>query len=168
MINTAIIQPNSKNGKADTALPTGLGSNNSNRAVLGLLEKYQKDRLHFVQTVAEQALRDTNVDTLVQNSAILLLKPLLSDPVPSIQQSAAVAIGRLANHRSDIATEIINSGIMVQLVSSLEKQNVSLSFKYQNILIFACRDFTKRPPLLLFVLSLNILLNWHKLPWMWT
>jgi HEAT repeat protein len=45
------------------------------------------------------------------------------DPVPAIQQSAALAIGRLANHSEDIAESIIQNDIITQLIYSLSNQN---------------------------------------------
>ena len=103
--------------------PNGTPINSNNRTVLSLLEKYQKERLFFVQTVAEQTLRETNIDVLVQNGTISLLKPLLSDSVSSIRQSAAVALGRLANFSSDIATSVVESGILNELITALPSEN---------------------------------------------
>jgi hypothetical protein len=64
------------------------------RSILTMFDKYQKDRLHFAQQVAEIAGRESNIQTLVDTGVLALLRPLLSDPVPSVQQAAAVALGR--------------------------------------------------------------------------
>lgn len=64
------------------------------RAILISFEKFQKERLHFVQTVADHASREHNIEILQQAGVMQLLKPLLGDPVPAIQQAAAVALGR--------------------------------------------------------------------------
>ena len=55
-----------------------------------------------------------------------LLRPLLLDNVPSIQQSAALALGRLASYCDDLAEEIVSYEILPQLVYSLNEQNVIL------------------------------------------
>lgn len=55
-----------------------------------------------------------------------LLRPLLLDNVPSIQQSAALALGRLASYSDDLAEEIVSYEILPQLVYSLNEQNVNI------------------------------------------
>jgi len=57
-----------------------------------------------------------------------LLRPLLLDSVPSIQQSAALALGRLANYSDELAEAVVSNEILPQLVYSLSEQNVSLNF----------------------------------------
>ena len=54
-----------------------------------------------------------------------LLRPLLLDNVPSIQQSSALALGRLANHNDELAEAVVSGDILPQLVYSLAEQNVS-------------------------------------------
>ena len=53
-----------------------------------------------------------------------LLRPLLLDVVPTIQQTAALALGRLANHSDDLAEAVVKGDILPQLVYSLAEQNV--------------------------------------------
>ena len=57
-----------------------------------------------------------------------LLRPLLLDNVPSIQQSAALALGRLANYSDELAEAVVSNEILPQLVYSLSEQNVSYTF----------------------------------------
>ena len=64
-----------------------------------------------------------------------LLRPLLLDNVPSISQSAALALGRLANMNEELAESVVNNEILPQLVMSLNEQNV---------LFPSSRDSTKR------------------------
>ena len=54
-----------------------------------------------------------------------LLRPLLLDVVPTIQQTAALALGRLANYNDDLAEAVVRADILPQLVYSLAEQNVS-------------------------------------------
>ncbi len=54
-----------------------------------------------------------------------LLRPLLLDVVPTIQQTAALALGRLANYNDDLAEAVVKADILPQLVYSLAEQNVS-------------------------------------------
>ena len=121
------------------------------RAVLAPFEAYQKARVTFVQTVAELAQRPQNIEalqsagkylkdylrTFKNKSCIIqlfefigvmaLLRPLLLDNVPSIQQSAALALGRLANYSDELAEAVVSNEILPQLVYSLSEQNVSPS-----------------------------------------
>lgn len=55
-----------------------------------------------------------------------LLRPLLLDKVSSIQQSAALALGRLANYSEELAEAVVNNEILPQLVMNLAEQNVTL------------------------------------------
>ena len=57
-----------------------------------------------------------------------LLRPLLLDIVPTIQQTAALALGRLANYNDDLAEAVVKGDILPQLVYSLAEQNVSFQY----------------------------------------
>ena len=63
-----------------------------------------------------------------------LLRPLLLDNVASIQQSAALALGRLASYSDDLAEQIVRLDILTQLVYSLKNQNVTFFVKNIEIL----------------------------------
>lgn len=59
-----------------------------------------------------------------QNADVMaLLRPLLLDTVPSIQQSAALALGRLANYSEALAEAVVMNEVLPQLVYSLSEQN---------------------------------------------
>ena len=62
---------------------------------------------------------------LILLGVMALLRPLLLDNVPSIQQSAALALGRLANYSDELAEAVVSNEILPQLVYSLSEQNVS-------------------------------------------
>jgi hypothetical protein len=94
-----------------------------------VFEQYQKARTQFVQTVAEHATRPQNIEILQNAGVMALLRPLLLDTVPSIQQTAALALGRLANYNDDLAEAVVKGDILPQLVYSLSEQNVCL-FSY--------------------------------------
>jgi len=118
------------------------------RAVVSVLEDYQKARIQFVQQTAELAQRPQNVEILHNAGrssffsvwlhayfllgVMALLRPLLLDVVPSVQQGAALALGRLASHSDEMAEAVVSNEILPQLVFSLGEQNVCPSF---------CTDF---------------------------
>ena len=61
----------------------------SQRQVLMVFEQYQKSRTQFVQTIAELSTRAVNIETLQAAGVMQLLRPLLLDIVPTVQQTAA-------------------------------------------------------------------------------
>ena len=94
-----------------------------NKAVLSCFEDYQKARISFVQTIAELSTHQQNVEALFSAGVMKLLKPLLLDVVPSIQQSAAIAIGRLASYSEDLSRTVAENDIIPQLMYNLGNQN---------------------------------------------
>lgn len=106
--------------------------------------------MQFVQTVATLSSRPQNAEILqsvgkepfrVQLLALVwalvfimqllpagvmsLLRPLMLDVVPSIQQTAALALGRLAEHSDALAEAVVTEDILPELIRSLGQQNVS-------------------------------------------
>lgn len=85
--------------------------------------------------MAELATRPQNIEALqsagicpftfdnpdVVIGVMALLRPLLLDNVPSIQQSAALALGRLANYSDELAEAVVSNEILPQLVYSLSE-----------------------------------------------
>lgn len=101
-----------------------------------VFEQYQKARLTFVQSVADLATRPQNIETLQNAGVMALLRPLLLDVVPSVQQTAALALGRLANYSDHLAEAVVRGEILPQLVYSLAEQNVRWFFVDR----FHCQD----------------------------
>lgn len=89
-----------------------------------------------MQTVAELATRPQNVEILQNAGVMSLLRPLLLDIVPTIQQTAALALGRLANYNDDLAEAVVKGDILPQLVYSLAEQNVSVSCHQERMFDF--------------------------------
>lgn len=114
----------------------------SQRQVVQVFEQYQKSRMHFVQTVADLSSRPQNIDTLQTAGVMQLLRPLLLDVVPTIQQTAALALGRLANHSGDLAEAVVKGDILPQLVNSLAEQNRF----YKKAAAFVLRAVAKHSP----------------------
>ena len=61
-------------------------------------EQFEKSKIKFAQQVADFASKPQNIDNLYQLGVLKQLRPLLLDPTVSIQNSAALALGRIANH----------------------------------------------------------------------
>ena len=84
--------------------------------MLQVFEHYQASRVKFVQTVAELATRPHNVETLQSAGVMQLLRPLLLDVVPTVQQTADLALGQLANYNDDLAEAVVQGDILPQLI----------------------------------------------------
>lgn len=122
-----------------------------NLLTLAVFEQYQKARTQFVQSVAELASRPQNIETLQNAGVMSLLRPLLLDVVPTIQQTAALALGRLANYNDDLAEAVVKGDILPQLVYSLAEQNVSYIFVQISQIVFV---------FFIYIKSHNIVLNY--------
>nr|XP_008110640.1 PREDICTED: sperm-associated antigen 6 isoform X2 [Anolis carolinensis] len=107
-----------------------------------VFEQYQRARTQFVQAVAELATRPQNIETLQNAGVMALLRPLLLDVVPNIQQTAAMALGRLANYNNDLAEAVVKGDILPQLVYSLAEQNRF----YKKAAAFVLRAVAKHSP----------------------
>ena len=64
-----------------------------NRSILLPFQMYEQARAAFAKSIADLAQRSENVMVLNSAGVMPLLRPLLIDPVQSIQTSAALAIG---------------------------------------------------------------------------
>jgi len=111
-------------------------------SVLQHFEEYQKARVKFVQAVADASTRPQNIEVMNNAGVMQLLRPLLLDNVPSIQQTAALALGRLANYSEDLAEGIVGNEILPQLVYSLSEQNRF----YKKAAAFVLRAVAKHSP----------------------
>lgn len=112
------------------------------RVVVQLFEQYQKARSQFVQSVADLANRQSNIECLYTTGVLQLLRPLLVDTVPSIRLGAAVAVGRMANGDEKFAETIVRNDIIPELLQGLENQN-----KYfKKAALFIVRSVAKHNP----------------------
>ncbi|XP_069705435.1 sperm-associated antigen 6-like [Periplaneta americana] len=112
------------------------------KIILQAFNQYRKARMTFVQTIADLSSRPHNIEYLVNAGVLDLLRPLLSDVVPTIQQTAAVALGRLANHELKLAQAIVGKDFLPQLLRSLDTQNKF----YKKSALFVLRAISKHSP----------------------
>ncbi|XP_047468190.1 sperm-associated antigen 6 [Mugil cephalus] len=112
------------------------------RQIIQVLEQFQKSRMQFVQSVADLAAQPQNIEILHNTGVLSLLCPLLLDSVPSIQQTAALALGRLADHSEDLAEAVVKEDILPQLVHSLASHNRF----YKKAAVFVLRAVAKHSP----------------------
>ena len=94
-----------------------------NRSILLPFQIYEQARATFAKSIADLAQRSENIMVLNSAGVMPLLRSLLLDPVQSIQTTAALAIGRLANFSENIAESVVQNDIISQLIYSLSNQN---------------------------------------------
>ncbi|XP_064264361.1 sperm-associated antigen 6 isoform X1 [Passer domesticus] len=130
----------------------------SQRQVLQVFEQYQRARSQFAQAVADLAARPQSIDTLRsagfgphpacrvpalrREGVVCLLRPLLLDIVPSVRQTAALALGRLADYDVGLAEVIVKAGILPQLICVLPEENRY----YKKAAAFVLRAIAKHSP----------------------
>lgn len=90
--------------------------------ILNVLETYQKARSSFVQSINQLASRPQNAEYLLKGNVLELLTTLLSDPVPSIQHNAVMALAKLADLNSNVASTIAQQGIINKIVNFFDKK----------------------------------------------
>ena len=61
-------------------------------------EQFEKAKVKFAQQLADFAAKPQNIDNLYSLGALKQIRQLLLDPTVSIQNSAALALGRIANY----------------------------------------------------------------------
>ncbi|XP_054893469.1 sperm-associated antigen 6-like [Poeciliopsis prolifica] len=114
----------------------------SQRLITKAVEQYQKARLQFVQTIADFATKPQNSEILHNAGVIPMLRSLLLDTVPGIQQTAGLALGHLAENSNSLAEIVVKEDILPQLVNSLASQNRF----YKKVAGFVLRAVAKHSP----------------------
>ena len=105
-------------------------------------EAYKKARRDFVTMVSQAATKPDNVQALIELNVLSLLRPLLLDNVPTIQETAALAISRLANVSEQNSEKIISTGMMHEIVDGLS----STDERYQKNLCTVIKSVAKHTP----------------------
>uniref|UniRef100_A0A3P8UGZ2 Sperm-associated antigen 6 n=1 Tax=Cynoglossus semilaevis TaxID=244447 RepID=A0A3P8UGZ2_CYNSE len=114
----------------------------SQRQIIQVFQEYQKSRMQFVQTVADMASRPQNIEILHSAGVLPMLRALMLDVVPTVQQTAALAVGRLADHSDDLAEAVVKENILPPLVGSLATHNRF----YKKAASFVLRAVAKHSP----------------------
>ena len=68
------------------------------RTIQSSFEEFEKAKVKFTQQLADFASKSQNIDHLYSLGALKQLRSLLLDPAESIKNSAALALGRIANY----------------------------------------------------------------------
>lgn len=91
----------------------------AHKVVRGCFDKYHRARLEYVSEVADLATKPHYLEALLEEGTVIELKRLLHDRLPTVQQTAATALGRLASYSPELAAELVASDTMTELVASM-------------------------------------------------
>ncbi|XP_061574296.1 sperm-associated antigen 6-like [Cololabis saira] len=112
----------------------------SQQHLIQVLGQFQKARVQFVQSIADLASRPENAEQLQNPEVLSLLRPLTMDVDPRIQQTAALAVGHLADQ--GLAQAVVKEDILPHLVQSMASHNRS----YKKAASFVLRAVAKHSP----------------------
>ncbi|VDK33124.1 unnamed protein product [Taenia asiatica] len=90
----------------------------SQKQIFLVFQQYQKARLLFIQSISDLANRPNNINNLLKYDVISCLEPLLNDAVPTIQQVAAMVIGKIASSSKKFAELVIESNMVQTMLKS--------------------------------------------------
>ena len=100
----------------------------NNAGVMQLLRPLLLDNVSSPQQITQLK---NYIEVILVHCEISLFSDIILNlrniKVPSIQQTAALALGRLANYSEDLAEAVVGNEILPQLVYSLSDQNVRTS-----------------------------------------
>ena len=105
-------------------------------------QQFQDTRTNFVRDIAEAASLAENIARLMQNRVLYVLHPLLLDDCPNIQSTTSLALGRLANYDEGIAEQMVNEGILSDIINGLSSENLF----FQKNACFAVRTISRHSP----------------------
>lgn len=80
------------------------------RIVRAQFESFTQARLAFVRSIADLSERPEYLESLLAEDAFEALKPMLHDKVETVQQTAALALGRMAGCSIEVAIELVKTG----------------------------------------------------------
>eukprot|EP01138_Halocafeteria_seosinensis_P011399 gb/GECG01011642.1/.p1 GENE.gb/GECG01011642.1/~~gb/GECG01011642.1/.p1 ORF type:complete len:527 (+),score=70.66 gb/GECG01011642.1/:1-1581(+) len=89
------------------------------RVVRNCFDRFQRARMDFVSEVADLAQKPHYLECLLDEGAVVSLKKLLHDKLPTVQQTAAIALGRLAGYSTELAEELVTSDVLFELAESM-------------------------------------------------
>ena len=89
------------------------------RQLSTIFHRYERDKCAFVAAVADAACAEGAAAPLATLGAPELLLPLLCDPCPTVAQTAAFALGRIAGHSRAVASDVAGKGVMATLQQRL-------------------------------------------------
>ena len=88
---------------------------------------YEQSKVDFVKKLAKYTDSTDCVEIFQASQTVALLKPLIVDPNPDIRLQSSQTLIRLTEASEELANEVIETGILPQLVYMLEHGSVCIS-----------------------------------------
>lgn len=89
------------------------------RAITQAFERYHRERLTFVGSLADLSKQEHNVELIEGAGGLQLLHSLLDDPTPGVKCTASLALGRLAMQSETASKKLIAYGALGILIKLL-------------------------------------------------
>ncbi|SBS91476.1 armadillo repeat protein PF16, putative (PF16) [Plasmodium ovale curtisi] len=88
-----------------------------------IFDDYSKSRIQFTQNISDLCLKAHNIEILINTDIIILLRPLILDKVPIVQQNATVILAKLASYSEEVALTILQNDVLPHLIYCLKHEN---------------------------------------------
>ncbi|SCO67406.1 PF16 protein, putative [Plasmodium vivax] len=93
------------------------------KAVQQIFEDYNRSRAQFTQSIYDMCLKAHHMEVIISTDIIMLLRPLILDKVPIVQQNATQILGKMASHSEEVALTILQNDVLPHLVYCLKHEN---------------------------------------------
>lgn len=94
----------------------------AHKIVKGHFERFAQARLQFVRSIADCAERAEFLEALLTEDVFGALRPMLHDNVVTVQSTAALALGRVANFSPELAAELVRHGVLADIVGTMSSE----------------------------------------------
>ncbi|ANQ08274.1 Uncharacterized protein PCOAH_00026450 [Plasmodium coatneyi] len=88
-----------------------------------IFEDYNRSRTQFTQSIYDMCLKAHNMEVIISTDIIILIRPLILDKVPIVQQNATQILAKMASHSEEVALTILQNDVLPHLVYCLKHEN---------------------------------------------
>jgi hypothetical protein len=110
----------------------------AHKIVRAHFEKYSQARLAFVRAVADCGERPEFLESLLEEDVFTALRPMLHDSVVTVQSTAALALGRIANFSAELAGELVRRGLLVDIVDTMAGETAHAAHLKAGAFVLRC------------------------------
>eukprot|EP00366_Plasmodium_knowlesi_P001815 XP_002259312.1 pf16 protein, putative [Plasmodium knowlesi strain H] len=94
-----------------------------NKNIQQIFEDYNRSRTQFTQSIYDMCLKAHNMEIIINTDIIILIRPLILDKVPMVQQNATQILAKMASHSEEVALTILENDVLPHLVYCLKHEN---------------------------------------------
>ncbi|GAW81075.1 PF16 protein [Plasmodium gonderi] len=93
------------------------------KAIQQIFEDYSRARTHFTQNIYDMCLKSHNMEVIINTDIIILIRPLILDKIPIVQQNATQILAKMATHSEEVALTILQNDVLPHLIYCLKHEN---------------------------------------------